>query len=156
MPATLILAVLAAACGSESPAPAEESVPAAASETEVESAVVRAGDVFTLDSFATAGWKKSKEYSTETLPGATEVWYGFYNQKDIEIRFYPDHQTAVAQGGPSATEAVETAVKRSRGGLLLDFSGGSFTGRGAHVIAGNAVLMCELELATCEVLLDRL
>ena len=34
--------------------------------------------------------------------------------------------------------------------------GGSFTGYGAYVIAGNAVLMCELELATCEALLDQL
>jgi hypothetical protein len=34
------------------------------------------------------GGKKSKQYDTATVPESTEIWYGFFNQKDkdIEIR----------------------------------------------------------------------
>jgi hypothetical protein len=36
--------------------------------------------VFTANDVAAVGWKKSKELSSETLPGATSVWYGFYHR----------------------------------------------------------------------------
>ena len=151
---------LAVACGSDSVSPAAppdaagaESGSAVSGDVQSEPVVVRSDDIFTLDSFTSAGWKKSKQYSPDTVPGATDVWYGFYNQKDIEIRFYPDHQTALSNGAASAEESIESAVKRSRGGRLLDVSGGSFSGYGDYVIAGNAILLCEFEISTCEALL---
>ena len=108
---------------------------------------------FTPDSFVQAGWKKSKQYDTATVPESTEIWYGFFNQKDIEIRFYKTHEAAVELGIPAATSSIEGAVKRSKGGKLLDFSGGSFTGYADYLVAGNAVLLCEFDRTRCDQLI---
>tara|TARA_B100000470_G_scaffold38417_1_gene27409 strand:+ start:142 stop:558 length:417 start_codon:yes stop_codon:yes gene_type:complete len=111
---------------------------------------------FTPDSFVTAGWKKSKQYDTATVPESSEIWYGFFNQKDIEIRFYETHKAAVEYGVPAATSSIEGAVKRSKGGKLLDFSGGSFTGYADYLVAGNAVLLCEFDRTRCDQLVANL
>ena len=111
---------------------------------------------FTPDSFVTAGWKKSKQYDTATVPKSSEIWYGFFNQKDIEIRFYETHEAAVEFGVPAATSSIEGAVKRSKGGKLLDFSGGSFTGYADYLVAGNAVLLCEFDRTRCDQLVANL
>ena len=108
---------------------------------------------FPPDSFVQAGWKKSKQYDTATVPESTEIWYGFFNQKDIEIRFYKTHEAAVELGIPAATSSIEGAVKRSKGGKLLDFSGGSFTGYADYLVAGNAVLLCEFDRTRCDQLI---
>ena len=111
---------------------------------------------FTPDSFVTAGWKKSKQYDTATVPESSEIWYGFFNQKDIEIRFYETHKAAVEFGVPAATSSIEGAVKRSKGGKLLDFSGGSFTGYADYLVVGNAVLLCEFDRTRCDQLVANL
>ena len=116
--------------------------------------ITRNTETFTMDSFIKAGWKKSKQYDTETVPNATEIWYGFYNRKDIEIRFYDNHQEAIEFGIPAAEASIEGAVKRSKGGKLLDFSGGSFSGYADYLIAGNAILLCEMDLSACELLME--
>ena len=108
---------------------------------------------FTPDSFIQEGWKKSKQYDTATVPESTEIWYGFFNQKDIEIRFYETHEAAIELGIPAATSSIEGAVKRSKGGKLLDFSGGSFTGYADYLVAGNAVLLCEFDRTRCDQLI---
>ena len=113
-------------------------------------AIVLADQMFTTDSFIAAGWKKSKQYDTATVPESNEIWYGFFNQKDIEIRFYASHEAAVEFGVPSASESIEGAVKRSKGGNLLDVSGGSFTGYADYLVAGNAVLLCEFDRTRCD------
>ncbi len=137
------------AAGAAAEAAAEESV-------DIPSQVIRASDAFTPDSFVAAGWKKSKEYSTETVPGAEEVWYGFFNQRDIEIRFFGSHEAALEQGVPVVERAITENVKRSRGGRLLDFSGGSFSAYNAYIVAGNAILLCELDISACEGLVAQL
>ena len=116
--------------------------------------ITRSTEIFTTDSFIKAGWKKSKQYDIETVPKSTEIWYGFYNQKDIEIRFYNSHQQAIEFGVPAAEASIEGAVKRSKGGKLLDFSGGSFSGYANYLIAGNAILLCEMDLSACEMLME--
>ena len=125
-------------------------------ETTVDSShlITRNTETFTMDSFIKAGWKKSKQYDTETVPNATEIWYGFYNRKDIEIRFYDNHQEAIEFGITAAEASIEGAVKRSKGGKLLDFSGGSFSGYADYLIAGNAILLCEMDLSACEMLME--
>ena len=108
---------------------------------------------FTPDAFVKAGWKQSKQYDTTTVPESTEIWYGFFNQKDIEIRFYETHEAAVELGIPAATSSIEGAVKRSKGGKLLDFSGGSFTGYADYLVVGNTVLLCEFDRTRCDQLI---
>ena len=108
---------------------------------------------FTPDAFVQAVWKKSNQFDTATVPESTEIWYGFFNQKDIEIRFYETHEAAVEIGIPGAISSIESAVKRSKGGKLLDFSGGSFTGYADYLVAGNAVLLCEFDRTRCDQLI---
>ena len=69
--------------------------------------IFHADQTFTTDSFIAAGWKKSKKYDTATVPESTEIWYGFFNQKDIEIRFYESHESALAHGVPLAQESLK-------------------------------------------------
>ena len=111
---------------------------------------------FTPDSFVAAGLKNSKQYDTATVPKSNEIWYGFFNQKDIEIRFYETHKAAVEYGVPAATSSIEGAEKRSKGGKLLDFSGGSFTGYADYLVVGNAVLLCEFDRTRCDQLVANL
>ena len=160
-----VLFVAAAGCGSDgdgggSGAAVGKSGGAAAEVAEesvdIPSQLVRVDDVFTPDSFVGAGWKKSKEYSTETVPGAEEIWYGFFNQRDVEIRFFGSHEVALEQGAPVVERAITENVKRSRGGRLLDFSGGSFSAYNAYIVAGNAILLCELDISACEGLVEQL
>ncbi|MCZ6538322.1 MAG: hypothetical protein O6922_00655 [Chloroflexi bacterium] len=143
--------LLVASCGSDDTASSELT-----SDGEVPPLITRIDQTFTPDSFVQAGWKQSKQYDTATVPQAIEIWYGFYNQKDIEIRFYPSHQEAIEFGITAAESSIEGAVKRSQGGRLLDFSGGSFSGYADYVVVGNAVLLCQLERSTCESLLEQL
>lgn len=149
-----LLAMIISSCGSG------ESVSDSHNDDDVAAvsspAITLEDKTFTTESFVAAGWKKSKQYDTETVPESTEIWYGFYQQKDIEIRFYPTHELALSAGIPSAEESIEGAVKRSKGGNLLDFSGGSFTGYAEYIVVGNAVLLCELERTHCDELIANL
>ena len=149
----LIFFIVLIACNGENELKEKENPIA---ETTVNSShlITRNTETFTTDSFIKAGWKKSKQYDTETVPNATEIWYGFYNRKDIEIRFYDNHQEAIEFGIPAAEASIEGAVKRSKGGKLLDFSGGSFSGYADYLIAGNAILLCEMDLSACELLME--
>ena len=106
---------------------------------------------FTTDSFIAAGWKKSKEYDTATVPESTEIWYGFFNQKDIEIRFYESHESALAHGVPLAQESVDQDPSHTCHGCQY-----AQTGYGAYAVVGNVVMMCELELSSCETLINDL
>jgi hypothetical protein len=147
--AMLIFAI--ATCGSEGSSSSESS-----DESSATDATVLTDQFFSTDSFIAAGWKKSKEYDTATVPESTEIWYGFFQQKDIEIRFYASHEAAIEHGVPSAEESIEGAVKRSKGGELLDVSGGSFTGYADFLVAGNAVLLCEFDRTKCDALVSEL
>ena len=89
--AMLIFAI--ATCGSEGSSSGESS-----DESSATDAIVLTDQFFSTDSFIAAGWKKSKEYDTATVPESTEIWYGFFQQKDIEIRFYASHEAAIEHG----------------------------------------------------------
>jgi len=143
--------LLVAACGTDGVADAG---PGSGGDTSP--LITRTDQIFTPESFTQAGWKKSKQYDTETVPRSTEIWYGFYNQKNVEIRFYTNHEDALEFGISSAEDSIEGAVKRSKGGRLLDFSGGAFTAYADYVGTGNAVLLCELDRTPCELLVERL
>ena len=147
--AMLIFAI--ATCGSEGSSIGESS-----DESSATDAILLTDQFFSTDSFIAAGWKKSKEYDTATVPESTEIWYGFFQQKDIEIRFYASHEAAIEHGVPAAEGSIEGAVKRSKGGNLLDVSGGSFTGYSDFLVAGNAVLLCEFDRTKCDVLVSTL
>ena len=152
----LLLTAVSIGCGSSETAPTPESSSGAA-EPELEVFPVLLPDrVISFDDFVSAGWKKSREYDIDTVPGATEIWYGFFNQKDIEIRFYASHDAALGQGRDSAELAIDRKLRQ--GGQV----GASNRGAGstavtkytAYVVAGNTVMLCELAVKTCTDLVE--
>ena len=68
--------------------------------------VVDNGKIYTSKDFFDAGFNDYKEYNVSKLTGATEAWYGYWGPDEdsvlyYELRFYPDHTTAVSEGTPS-------------------------------------------------------
>ena len=111
-------------------------------------------------------FKKSKTYDIEGLTGAEHAIYGFfgpdpYDRREIEIRFYPDHATALDQGvdfaeeatGPNAT--LSSRAQRwdegitQRRGCRANTRGSHHTGRcdaakyGDYIVFGNIIALCE-------------
>ena len=122
------------------------------SQTEESVQVLNPTGLFTVDDVVAAGWKKSKELSSETLPDATSVWYGFYNQRDVEVRIYESHETAMDSGTGPADEATGRG-KPDRTGEGAGF----FTTRmsySTYAIVGNLILLCELDIEDCQGLFD--
>ncbi len=185
----LLVAALgvAMACGSADPDETDaggDSAPAAAVEEVIEPSgppgveILATEGMFTIDHFAnTPNFKKSKEYKIEGLDQATAAIYGFYgpdpyDRQDIEVRFYPDHETAITIGVDFANEAtgpdavVAKDYQRWDEGLVQrracsgNTRGSHHSGKcdnakyGDYVVVGNAVVLCqgkdsETSLATC-------
>ena len=143
---SLVLVVVAPACTDSDDTSVGDAVDAPTS-----SSIFHADKTFTTDSFMAAGWKKSKEYDTATVPESTEIWYGFFNQKDIEIRFYQSHESALEHGVPLAEDSLQMDAGARIGGVNT-----VRTGYSAYAVAGNAVMLCELDVSSCETLINAL
>ena len=129
------------------------------------------GKVYSSDDFFNAGFNEYKEYNVSKLTDATEAWYGYWgpdedSEKYYELRFYPDHATAVSTGTAFAEDDTGEDAKLGRQetmwrvGLadrkvnLLKTSHGTYDERNATVdaagpkyaefiIFSNVVIMCE-------------
>ena len=112
----IILLILLPACLSNpTPTPTPEPVV----EEVVFDQVVDDGKVYTSKDFFDAGFKEYKEYNVSKLTGATEAWYGYWGPDEdsdvyYELRFYPDHSTAVSDGTPFAENATGEDAKLDR------------------------------------------
>ena len=152
----LLLVVLAAisipvvACGSSN---SDEFVSDSVVEPEIDAVQMTLPDsVFTADDVAAVGWKKSKELSSETLPGVISVWYGFYQQRDVEVRVYESHETAKNLGtGPADDVTGRGKPDRTGEGAGFVSTRMSYS---TYAIVGNLILMCELDIEDCQGLLD--
>jgi len=119
-----------------------------------------------FEDFAAVGFKRTKQYDVEGLPGAEDAWFGFWrvpsnDPVDYEVRVYASHEDAVEQGTALAEEVTgedaiidgdlvtwkeDTVELRSiRGGAGLgEGESGRRTPRyGDFAIFGNVVLLCE-------------
>jgi len=103
---------------------------------------------YSMDDLVSVGYKKSKQFGTDTLPNAQEVWYGFFKQRDIEVWVYENHEQAIEFG----VDPAEVAILRHNTPDLFF----NVTSYGAYVVFGNLVMLCQLELATCEALIAEL
>jgi len=128
---------------------------------------------YTIDEVVAAGWTKSKQLPAETLPQVSEVWYGFSDRKDVEVRVYPSKEDALEHGVGPAQEAVDR-WERSFGanrallrlqyghegkwttGELSDLAATLRTRYAAYLLAGNLVLLCETDVGACESLAGRM
>jgi hypothetical protein len=108
--------------------------------------------IFTADDYSAAGWKQNKQYDDiSTVPEATEVYFGFYNARDIEVRVYASHDSAATAGSTDAAADIDQSFRE--GGQV----GASNRGAGsravtkfkAFTVVGNTVILCELSLDVC-------
>ena len=113
--------------------------------------IINPSGVFTVDDVVTAGWKKSKELSPETLPGATSVWYGFYNQRDVEVRIYETHADALGSGMGPADDATGRGKPAPFAVGGISATRMSYT---TYAVVGNLILLCEIKIEDCQNLLD--
>ncbi len=119
--------------------------------------------LFNVDDFVEAGWKKSKEFITDAkddegnfiTPNATEIWYGFYKRKDIEIRFYENYMQSSVAGKESAENAVSRAVNANAGGGIITSTNNRVSYQ-SYVVSGNTVILCQDLLPDCILLSEKL
>ena len=142
-----VLPLLIVACGSDSGEVATPGVDAPV--------IIRNGDVFDVDSFVNAGWKKSKEFSTETVPDSNAIWFGFYKSQDVEIRFYDSHADAMGPGMASANAAVNRVSNANLEGNAI-FASGQRKQYSDFLVAGNTVILCQSLIEVCEELVENI
>ena len=142
-----VLPLLIVACGSDSGEAATPGVDAPG--------IIRNGDVFDVDSFDNAGWKKSKEFSIETVPDSNAIWFGFYKSQDVEIRFYDSHADAMGPGMDSANSAVNRVSNANLEGNAI-FASGQRKQYSDFLVAGNTVILCQSLIEVCEELVENI
>ena len=81
--------------------------------------VVDNGKIYSSKDFFDVGFNEYKEYNVSKLTGSTEAWYGYWgtdedNVKYYELRFYPDHSTAVSDGTAFAEDDTGEEAKLDR------------------------------------------
>ncbi|MEE8046156.1 MAG: DUF6810 family protein [Dehalococcoidia bacterium] len=123
------------------------------------------GKVFSLDDLIATPYKEVSNYSTEGLPGASDVSFGFMKigngePYDYEVRFYESHQAAVDIGTAMANEGTgadailseddatyKPGVKNRRTIIGGGVGGGARSGIGpkfgSYAIFGNIVMLCQ-------------
>ena len=112
--------------------------------------ITRPGATYTIDDLVAVGYKKNKQFEVDQVPGANDIWYGFFQQKDIEIRFYDSHAAALELGVELAEEVI--AKKAGQRDFLIPV----VNLYPAYAVVGNTVMLCERQLSTCEALIETL
>jgi hypothetical protein len=146
----LLMVVVVAACGSDESS-TDSFIGAAAGEEHAP--VVRTGETFTVEQFEAAGFKLLKEFDVDTVPRAQNVYYGFSERRDIEIRRYANHADANSAGVESALGAIGRSPNSNSGGGIIT-STGNRTSYHAYMVAGNMVLLCQTDISACENLVN--
>ena len=119
---------------------------------------------FQSDDLDKIGFKKSRSYDLEGLPGATDAIFGFWRISsgdpiDYEVRFYANHADAVELGTALADEGsgadaildaddatYKEGVKDRRMIVGSGIGGGARSGTGPrygdYAIYGNIIMLC--------------
>ena len=144
--------------------------------------IADSGRIIHVSELLESPFKKFKEYSTEGLPGAEAVIYGFLkvdsDSFDYEVRFYKNHKESVELGtefaeegsGPSAVIKKRNALYKEGirdrrvviGGLEGAIEGGSTGPKyGGYLIYENLIMLCqganvEQSMERCEFLTNML
>ncbi|MEE8045971.1 MAG: DUF6810 family protein [Dehalococcoidia bacterium] len=143
-----LTALLLAACGSGDTA---SDIVSTTNDGEEVALILRIDETFTVENFEAAGFKLSKEFDTDTVPLATNVYYGFADRRDIEIRKYASHVDAMSAGVDSALEVLGRSPASNSGGGIIT-SNNNRTSYHAYLVAGNMVLLCQTDISVCETL----
>ena len=170
IPAIILALTLLTACGSDDGGSSESAPVGFQQVTEVET-------IFTPDDLKSVGFKQSRSYDVETLPGASAAIFGFWriaagDPIDYEIRFYDSHAAAIEHGTSLADEGsgadailtedeatYKEGVKDRRMIVGSGVGGGARSGTGPrygdYAIYGNIAMLCggaagEQALNRCE------
>ena len=108
----------------------------------------RPESTYTIGDLTAVGFKTNKQFDLETVPGAIDIWYGFFQQQDIEVRFYESHAAALELGVVLAEEVI--GKKAGQRDFLIPI----VNLYPAYAVVGNTVMLCERQLSTCEALID--
>ncbi|MEE8046153.1 MAG: DUF6810 family protein [Dehalococcoidia bacterium] len=149
----VMFAAVAAACGTDSGASGGSAI----------ARVIESDRIYTIEEFEAlrpSGVKTVKDYDTEDLPAALDVVQAVFNQLAYEIRIYPSHTAAVAEGtiyadsitGEDAVvtgdevlwEEGERDRRKCSRAAQTPHSSCSYSARYLeYVIRGNMILFCE-------------
>jgi hypothetical protein len=147
--ATSLLLVVSMACGSD--AASDEGVASTGDTNEFGfqvSMTAKSDSIFTIDDVISTGWKSSKEFPPDELEGVSAVWFGFFQQKNLEVWIYDTHDDAKRLGVGRAEEIVAATRGVSFGGAGPYMK--QTTHYGAYGVVGNLIILCESEVAVCE------
>ena len=158
---TVCTLMLAISCGSDPDSEPTSSSPASEVDSELAavSRILNIDSIYTIDDYLSTGWKKSKQYDDiSTVPEATEVYFGFFNAKDIEIRIYPSHESAKTAGITDASEDIDQSFREGGqyGASNRGAGSSAVTKFKAFAVVGNTVLLCEQSVDSCTDLVDAL
>ena len=158
---TVCALMLAISCGSDSDSEPTPSSPASETDSELAavSRILNIDSMYTIDDYLSTGWKKSKQYDDiSTVPEATEVYFGFFNAKDIEIRIYPSHESAKTAGITDASEDIDQSFREGGqyGASNRGAGSSAVTKFKAFAVVGNTVLLCEQSVDSCTALVEAL
>ena len=108
------------------------------------------GSIFTTADLEAVGWKKSKQLEIGDLEGAKEVWYGFFDQNDIELWIYASFDDAVSLGA----RAAQSILDENRVVDVLNSIRGGTRVYSYYLVVGNVLMFCE-SASSCDVLAER-
>ncbi len=149
------LFLLAVACGSESSSESGVASDAGTNDYGFDISITAKPDsIFTIEDVKSAGWKPSKEFPTDQLEGVSAVWFGFYQQKNLEVWIYDSHEDAKRLGSGPAEEIVAATRGVSGGGAGPYMK--QTTHFSAYGVVGNLLILCESEVGICEDLANAL
>ena len=116
----LLFTMLAVACGTDSgdaPGAGGSDSTSDTNEFGFETSVIaKESSIYDVDDVEAAGWKRSRELPSDELDGVSEVWFGFYQQKNLEVWTYESHAAAREKGSPLASQIVARTRGVSGGG----------------------------------------
>lgn len=104
----LVIAFAAVGCGSSDDLVVSE---AGVLDEEGLRLIIRPDASYTIAELTAVGFKKNRQFGPETVPGSIDIWYGFFDQRDIEVRFYESHAAALEFG----VEPAELIIARTAG-----------------------------------------
>ena len=153
-----IMVLTLAACNSE--LTSEVHIDTVQGSSSFGSIVTNSESVLTFADFEAAGIKHGKDYKVDSLPSAVSATLGFHDRKDVEIRFYPNHEIVIEQGVPIALEIVGPNVELKRESVTWSWpiaderacaarvpgGGRDCTNSpkyGDFVVYGNVIMFCE-------------
>jgi hypothetical protein len=152
---TSLILVVCFACGSDAASDDGVASPDDTNDFGFEvSMTAKPDSIFTVDDVISAGWKSSKEFPADQLEGVSAVWFGFFQQKNLEVWIYDSHEEANRLGAATAAEIVAATRGVSGGGAGPYMK--QTTHYGAYAVIGNLIILCESELEVCGDLADAL